>query len=69
MPTDAVIDQMKALEQQIHDSLQAQGLCEHAYSRTGNSLKELVYYITDQDEFMAAFNAALKGHPRYPIEM
>ena len=69
MPTDAVIDQMKALEQRIGDALQAKGVCEHAYSRTGNGLKELVYYTTDRDEFMETFNAALEGHARYPIEI
>jgi hypothetical protein len=69
MPSEAVNKQMKTLEQRIGDALQAEGVCEHAYSRTGNNLKELVYYTTDQDKFMDSFNAELKGHPRYPIEI
>lgn len=31
-------------------------------------LKNL-YYIHDQEEFLALFNKALDGHPQYPIEI
>ena len=44
-------------------------VCRHAYSRTGNNLKELVYYIADRERFMDALNTALADHPRYPIEI
>ncbi|PCJ40053.1 MAG: DUF695 domain-containing protein [Moraxellaceae bacterium] len=41
----------------------------HVYSRTGNSLIELVYHIHDQEQFLEAFNKALSSHPKYPIEI
>ena len=68
MPPEETNEQMITLEGAI-SGLATAGLCRHAYSRTGNGLKELVYYIADQDEFMAAFNAALEGQPRYPLEI
>jgi Family of unknown function (DUF695) len=40
-----------------------------AYRRTGNGLKEFVYYVGDQGEFMARFNDLLAGHPSYPLEV
>ena len=69
MPPDETNSQMRSLEHAVEDNVESKGHCRHAYSRTGNSLKELVYYICDRDEFMRAFNAALKGHPRYPLEI
>ena len=68
MPPTAVNEQMIALELEI-DKVEAASLCRHAYSRTGNGLKEFAYYITNRDLFMAAFNDALRNHPRYPIEI
>ena len=46
---------MLALQHAV-DELEEAALCRHAYSRTGNGLKELVYYLVDRDEFMVAFN-------------
>jgi hypothetical protein len=68
MPPVAINDRMIALERAI-DEIEASSLCRHAYSRTGNGLKEFAYYITDRDRFMGAFNAAVRKHPRYPIEI
>ena len=68
MPAEAEREGMINLEQAI-DGIEADGAARHAYSRTGNDLKELVYYIHDQDQFMASFNQVLANHPRYPIEI
>jgi hypothetical protein len=68
MPLPAVNSQMVDLEHAI-DSIQESELCVQVYSRTGNGLKELVYYISDRDEFIKAFNEALAHHPRYPLEI
>lgn len=43
--------------------------CFEAYRRIGNDLREFVLYIADQDGFMAALNAQLSEHPRYPIDI
>jgi hypothetical protein len=63
MPAESINRGMIALEHAIED-LEQEGHCLHAYSRTGNNLKELVYYIADRDRFMEAFNEALKDQPR-----
>jgi hypothetical protein len=68
MPPEEINRQMLDLEDAL-DGLATAGICRHAYSRTGNGLKELVYYISDRDEFMSAFNAALEHQPRYPLEI
>ena len=68
MPPESTNKQMIALEHAI-DEIEEAALCRHAYSRTGNGLKELVYYISDQGQFMDAFNNALSEHPGYPIEI
>lgn len=68
MPPENTNKQMLALEHAV-DELEEAALCRHAYSRTGNGLKELVYYIVDRDEFMAAFNTALRSQPHYPLEI
>lgn len=69
MPPEEVNQRMLTLEHAIEEALENQDLCRHAYSRTGNHLKELAYYIPDREKFMAAFNEALQSHPRYPIEI
>lgn len=69
MPTEGVNEAMVRLERAIESSLLRENFARHAYSRTGNGLKELVCYISDRDEFISAFNDALRDHPRYPIEI
>lgn len=69
MPPDETNSRMMSLEHEIEHNLESKGHCQHAYSRTGNGLKELVYYISDRDQFMEAFNHALKDQPRYPLEI
>lgn len=68
MPPPEINSRMIALENAM-DDLERGGHCFYAYSRTGNGLKELAYYIPDRERFMGAFNDALEGHPRYPIEI
>ena len=68
MPLPAVNNQMIALEDAT-DSLEDDGLSLQVYTKTGNGLKELVYYAGSTDEFMKAFNEALADHPRYPLEI
>ena len=68
-PVEADLGRMMRLEKAIEDSVEAKGVLRHAYSRTGNNLKELVYYIRDRNDFLGRLNAALRGHERYPIEI
>ena len=68
MPDPEVLGQMVRLESSI-DILQENQLCVQVYSKTGNGLKELVYYIGDRDIFMHAFNQELAAQPRYPLQI
>ena len=60
-----MIDLENALESMMNSSK----LYQHAYSRTGNNLKELVYYCTSKKDFMDLLNESLATHERYPIEI
>lgn len=68
MPESEEVDAMMRLEEAI-DGLATETALHHAFSRTGNELKELAYYIEDREEFMAAFDDTLAAHPVYPIEI
>jgi hypothetical protein len=69
MPLHEINKKMIDLEVAIENIINSFKKYQHAYSRTGNNLKELVYYSTSQDDFMASFNKALTTHERYPIEI
>jgi hypothetical protein len=69
MPNSEVNQQMITLEDAISNSMTETDIFEHAYSRTGNNLKEFAYYSTSQDDFMSLLNHTLKKHGRYPIEI
>lgn len=69
MPIKAINEQMIRLEDAIRDGVVEPKFCEHAVSKTGNNLKELIYYIQDRDLFLERLNAALRTHVRYPIEI
>ena len=68
MPLDADNQRMIILEDAIEE-IESDGLLRHVYSRTGNNLKELTYYINSQEQFLEAFNVVVSSHPRYPIEI
>jgi hypothetical protein len=69
MPTNEINQRMIMLEAAIENSNSANKLFKHAYSRTGNNLKELIYYSNSQEEFMQNLNKTLAQHERYPIEI
>jgi hypothetical protein len=69
MPPEEVNARMVDLEERLEASVEAPGVCEHIVSKTGNGLKELIYYINDRDVFSERLNAALTGQPRYPIDI
>lgn len=69
MPLKDVNKKMIVLEDAIDNAMNSSKLFQHAYSRTGNNLKEFIYYSTNQDDFMKVLNDALAEHERYPIEI
>jgi len=67
MPPKEINNSMIKLEDAL-EKIDGDGqIYEMAYTATGNNLKEFVYYISNQEEFMENFNNALSGHPRYPL--
>lgn len=69
MPENIVNERMIVLEDSLEEKIEGLGISTHVYSRTGNNLKELVYHIRDDDEFLKALNSALSAHKYYPIEI
>ena len=69
MPETDENQRMISLEDIIEENIENDKVLRHVYSRTGNNLKELVYYIYNQDQFLEDFNKAMSKQPRYPIEI
>jgi hypothetical protein len=69
MPPKEINELMINLESAIESNLVADGQVQHAISKTGSNLKELIYYIRDKDNFMERFNAVLRTRELYPIEI
>ncbi len=69
MPDSITNEKMIILEDAIEAVSEPSEIFSHAYSRTGNNLKELVYYGTNQKDFMDLLNKTLVNHPKYPIEI
>jgi hypothetical protein len=69
MPEKKINQKMIILEDAIDKSMETTEIFTHAYSRTGNNLKEFVYYGTNQEEFMNLLNKTLDKHEEYPIEI
>ena len=69
MPEKKINQRMIILEDAIDKSMESSTIFTHAYSRTGNNLKEFVYYGTNQADFMDVINKTLENHKEYPIEI
>jgi len=69
MPTKDINEKMLVLENALNKTMETSNSCVHAYSRTGNNLKELVYYSKGVDDFMPLLNEALQSHEEYPIDI
>jgi len=68
MPTKAAQELIYKLEDALNSISDDEGSFR-AYARTGNNLREFVYYTIDQPAFLHLFNQAVVNHPRYPIEI
>lgn len=68
MPDTASNEGMMALEDVLGE-IERPGFCFEAYRRIGDGLREFVFYIANQAEFMTELNDRLKKHPKYPIEI
>ena len=69
MPHSDLNTKMIELENALLDNVVSAENCTHVYNRTGNGLKEFVFYIASQDAYLKCLNDALADHPDYPIEI
>ena len=69
MPLKSDNERMIILEDLIMNSEFLEKSFVHAYSRTGNNLKELNFYCETQKEFMRILNIILANNKRFPIEL
>ena len=68
MPSKALQATMFDVERALYP-LEESPFSWSAYRRTGNGLKEFVFYVGDREAFMQQFNALLAGLPRHPLEI
>ncbi len=68
MPSSQENERMLSLETALGE-VERKGFCFEAYRRVGCGLREFVFYVADQESFLAEFNGHVAGHPRYPIEI
>jgi len=69
LPSKEIYERMKILDDTLENAFDSKDIGIHAYNRTGNSLREINYYISDRDKFLEKFNNALHTHEKYPIEI
>lgn len=69
MPKDEINQQMIILEDALIEAMNITKSFVHAFSRTGNNLKEFVYYCKGLDSFMLLLNETLQNHEPYPISI
>lgn len=69
MPSEAVSRSMRNFEE-VFATMFGQGISHFdAYTVTGNSLKKIVLYVTERDEFVRGLNEVLADSPIYPLEI
>jgi len=69
MPPFEINEKMVSLENALSKTMEKSKSFIHTYIRTGNNLKELIYYSKGPDEFMPLSNKTLKNQQRYPIDI
>ena len=69
MPDREEYRRMLELEKILEQGLVEAGACEYVYSRTGNSLKEFVFYIRDKEHFLEALDRTLSNHEYFPVDI
>lgn len=69
MPAPDTNERMLQLEAILSEAFEDKSGSAHAYHRTGNGLKEFVYYISDPGAFMTEINRSLRSLPRLPIDI
>ena len=69
LPTSAQQADMARLEDALTTGLEGRGIGVLTSVATSGGQREWVWYCRPPAEMNPAFNAALKGHPRYPLQL
>jgi hypothetical protein len=69
LPSPAQQEAMNRFEDAAMAGLEGPGVAVLASVATTGGQREWVWYSRPAAEFNPAFNAALKGHPRYPLQI
>lgn len=69
MPSKAERESMDRMEDLLAPYVEQTSLSKLVLVSTGEGLREWVYYSKSQDEFLAKVNKALRGLPRFPVEI
>lgn len=69
MPSKSEREAMDRMEDLLAPYVEQTSLSTLVLVSTGEGLREWVYYAKSQEEFMAKFNQALHGLPRFPINI
>lgn len=69
MPSKTERESMDRMEDLLTPFVEKTPLSILALVSTGEGHREWVYYTRSQSEFMTKVNEALRGHPRFPVEI
>jgi hypothetical protein len=69
MPDQDSNQRILHLRRLLGDTFEDKDRSAFAYHRTGNGLKEFVYYVADTREFIDELNRILRHLPRFPIDI
>ncbi|HEY8132536.1 MAG TPA: DUF695 domain-containing protein [Thermoanaerobaculia bacterium] len=68
MPGNEVLREMERFEDAL-DSIDDSSAGFLMVAVTGNDRREWIWYTSDTNRFMALLNAALKGRPKFPLDL
>jgi hypothetical protein len=68
MPDNQVLGEMERFEDAL-DSIDGSGAGFLMVAVTGNDRREWIWYTSDPNRFMSFLNAALKGRPKFPLDL
>ena len=68
-PTAGDHHRMNQLEDLVESAVNEAGFATLALVSTGEGLREWIYYVASEDQFMARLNNALADTPAFPIEI
>jgi len=68
MPDNQVLGEMERFEDAL-DSIDDSGAGFLMVAVTGNNRREWIWYTDDTMHFMARLNAALRGRPKFPLDL